>query len=316
MPIREKSRLRIIAGATFLAFAAFGAPQSAALDSGNLQVPSQGAQQNELEITPATPHNQMPVPPAKPAAGGNQSATIPSMRLDDALSRAATDYLHRHRLPYVNAQILADDAGAPRMVTLSGKVATQFGKQDAEKKTADFLKATTAKFDNQIQIVPDLAQSFVTPGNQRGSLTLPAAFYGCWRGTSYDSDSSQYLGGCGPGYEVPETTEWCFRRVGDAGYEITFQSASSAVPNFQERTALVSTDGRNHIVLRSVGTYDLPSFDPFSFQRNRVEYTEISNCDLVNNGGTLACHGPSTYLCAGVPWYRKSGHVEMYRSPR
>ncbi len=308
---REKSWRRFVAYSIFLAVGSFGAAQSAALEPGSLQVPNPGAQQNELEIAPPAPQNRPPISPPGPATRGDQSATIPSMRLDDALSRGATDYLHRHRLPYVNAQVLGLDAGVPGMVTLSGKVATQFGKQDAEKKTADFLHATDVKFDNQIQIEPGLAQGMVTPGDQAGTLTLPAAFYGCWRGTSYDSDSSQYLGGCGPGYEVPETTEWCFRRVGDSGYEITFQSASSAVPHFRERTDLLSSDGQNRIVLRSVGTYDLSEF-----QRIPVSYTSISNCDLLNGGATLACRGPSTYLCAGRPWYRKTGHVEMYRSAR
>ncbi|HYL59132.1 MAG TPA: hypothetical protein VEU51_09685 [Candidatus Acidoferrales bacterium] len=308
---REKSSRLFVALAILIAVGSFGAGQSVALEPGSLQVPNPGAQQNELEIAPPAPQNQLPVSPPKPPTRANQSATIPTMRVDDALSRAATDNLHRHRLPYVNAQVLGLDPGVPAMVTLSGRVATQFGKQDAEKKTADFLRSAEVKFDNQIQIVPGLASGMVTPGNQAGTLTLPAAFYGCWRGTSYGSDSSAYLGGCAPGYEIPETTEWCFRRVGDSSYEITFQQASSAVPNFRERTDLVSSDGQNHIVLRSVGAYDLSEF-----QRIPVSYTSISNCDLLNGGATLACRGPSTYLCAGRPWYRKTGHVEMYRAAR
>jgi hypothetical protein len=308
---RKKSWRRFAACAILLAVESLGPIQSAALEPGGLQVPNPGAQQNELEIAPPAPQNRLPISPPRPATHGDQSVTIPSMRVDDALSRSATDNLHRHRLPYVNAQVLGNDAGVPAMITLSGKVATQLGKQDAERKTADFLHATNVKFDNQIQIVPGLAEGMVTPGNQGGTLTLPAAFYGCWRGTSYGSDSSAYLGGCGPGYEVAETTEWCFRRVGDSGYEITFQQASSPVPNFRERTALLSSDGQTHIVLRSVGTYDLSEF-----QRIPVSYTSISNCDLLNGGATLACRGPSTYLCAGMPWYRKTGHVEMYRAAR
>src|SRR5260370_13286968 len=79
--------------------------------------------------------------------------------------------------------------------------------------------------------------------------TIPQAFFGCWRGTSRPSDSAQYLGGCGRAYEIPETQELCFRRIGEGDFEIAFQSASSALANFRDHTELISSQGDRRVNL-------------------------------------------------------------------
>ncbi len=95
-------------------------------------------------------------------------ATAPKKRhtaADAALSRKASEYLHQHLLPHVNAQVFTDKAGKPGSVVLSGQVRTAFGKHDAESKVRDALRVSTVAVSNQIQIHRDLSAG-------RSSLTI------------------------------------------------------------------------------------------------------------------------------------------------
>jgi hypothetical protein len=284
-------------------------------DQDNPIPPSIGGSQVQV-LPPQTQRLPPPSRARKPAPGNalqipsiNQpSAPGPSI-IDEALSSQTSSYLHHHRLPFVQAQVLKDAGGALSTVVLSGQVATEFGKQDAAKKARDYLRDATVEVRNQLQVNPALQTGQMASNSVH---VLPQAFYGCWRGTSLPSDSSQYLGGCPPGYEVPETQELCFRKVGEGGFEITSQSASSSLPNFRDRTELVSSQGDSRVDLRDIGTYDMPGLFTFS----RVGFNGASRCDLSGDKETLACEGTTVFRCNGLPWYRTTGRTVMRRLSR
>jgi len=233
----------------------------------------------------------------------------PQQNFDRNLSEAVTNYLHRSRLPYVDAKISVDSSGIATTAVLSGQVRTQTGKEDAEKKLRDFVHDANLRIDNHIELNPELASTRVPPPNQTQEIPLPPVFYGCWGGTSLASDDSEYLGGCERGYEVPTTYELCFRRVGAAGYEITHQSAASDLPEFQQHTTLASSDGAGHLTLKAFGSYRILGIFSSSF----ITFNDDSECDLVDGDRALMCHDTSLYRCDGIPWYREIGHLKMHR---
>ncbi len=81
-------------------------------------------------------------------------ARAQSSTVDTATSRRLTDYLRKHRLPLVGAQITRGDDGGTQ-VMLFGYVATSFGKGDAEAKTRKFMKPG-AQIINRIEIRPEI----------------------------------------------------------------------------------------------------------------------------------------------------------------
>ncbi len=109
------------------------------------------------------------------------SRAPPPATIDAALSREASDYLHHHRLPFVQAQVTRNASGAVDGAVLSGQVATDFGKRDAARKVRDFLRLPQLARANQIEVNPAV-QSGQVASNQIHSI--PQAFFGCWRGTS------------------------------------------------------------------------------------------------------------------------------------
>lgn len=72
------------------------------------------------------------------------------------LSSSLNSYLHHHRLPYVDAVVRSDRTGALRSVQLSGLVATEHGKQDAESKARYYLNAQEVSINNRIRVDPAL----------------------------------------------------------------------------------------------------------------------------------------------------------------
>ena len=125
------------------------------------------------------------------------------------------------------------------------------------------------------------------------------------------SDSSLYLGGCPEGDEVPEVQKLCFTRVGDHGYQIAFQSAAAALPNFQDHTDLISSQGEGIVNLSDVGSYDMFMF-VFS---SHVTFDGSSRCELSADKEILRCQGTSVLRCNGLPWYRTTGRTVMRRVP-
>ena len=85
--------------------------------------------------------------------------------VDTTASQRLTDYLRKHKLPLVGAQITRDDSGGTQ-VMLYGYVATSFGKSDAETKARKFLKSG-AQIVNRIQIRPGDPSPQVQTGRRR-----------------------------------------------------------------------------------------------------------------------------------------------------
>ena len=198
-------------------------------------------------------------------------------------------------------------SGAIDSALLSGQVASDFGKQDAARKVRGFLNTTQLDVRNEIEVQPDLQSGQIT-SNQVHSI--PQAFFGCWRGTSQPSDSAQYLGGCPQAFEIPETQELCFRKVGDGGFEIAFQSASSELPNFRDHTDLISSQGDSRVDLSDTGSYNM--LGTFLLSR-QVTFSGSSRCDLSADKESLACRGSTLFRCDGVPWYQTTGRIVMRR---
>jgi hypothetical protein len=302
--------LLAIAAAVALLIGAQARRSSAQSYQGGIAPPSAGAQVQVI------PPQRQPLPPMPAKRAPGNALQIPSYprqpraavsTVDEALSREASDYLHHHRLPFVRAQVSRNASGAVDSAVLSGQVATDFGKQDAARKVRGFLNRSQLEVRNEIEVQPDLQSRQIT-SNQVHSI--PQAFFGCWRGTSQPSDSAQYLGGCPRAFEIPETQELCFRKVGDGGFEIAFQSASSELPNFRDHTDLISSQGDSRVDLSDTGSYNMLGTFLFSQQ---VTFSGASQCDLSPDKESLACRGSTLFRCAGVPWYQTTGRIVMRR---
>lgn len=100
-------------------------------------------------------------------------ATASASGPDSGQSDALTNYLHKHRLPLVDAQTTVGPDGARRVV-LSGYTATAFGKQDAETKTRNFLQDGSLEIENRIRVRPELQN--LRPEGQTGSSTGGSSF--------------------------------------------------------------------------------------------------------------------------------------------
>jgi len=113
--------------------------------------------------------NPIPIPGPAPGTGGQTLELQPRQQkgavLNEVLSQRANAYLHRHRLPYVDAQVFADANGKLDSVVLTGSVRTAFGKQDAEDKVRQALGSSAFAINNQVQV-----GSENSPGRQ--SLTI------------------------------------------------------------------------------------------------------------------------------------------------
>ena len=103
---------------------------------------------------------------AAPALAGAQSSTV-----DTATSQRLTDYLRKHRLPLVGAQITRESDGGTQ-VMLFGYVATSFGKNDAEIKARKFMKPG-AQIINRIEIRPEILHLKSKKVPASGGATTP-----------------------------------------------------------------------------------------------------------------------------------------------
>lgn len=185
-------------------------------------------------------HSQVqpePITPPSVSSRSNQTMELkpqmkaqagPRLTKDDVLSTGASEYLHKHRLPFAEAAVFRSVSDGALSVTLTGQVRTQFGKQDAETKVTRFLSAQVV-FDNQLIVNGDLSVDMVGQNNTVGEV--PKAFFGCWDGGGTFGHygrldfNFQYLGGCPRPYEVPYTFEMCMDKTPDGGFEISSQSA-------------------------------------------------------------------------------------------
>lgn len=79
-------------------------------------------------------------------------------KVDSAKSKALSDYLTRHKLPLVGAQVMRGP-DAQRGVVLYGFVGSDFGKQDAVAKSREFLNDPSLAVNNRIKVNPELLTS-------------------------------------------------------------------------------------------------------------------------------------------------------------
>ena len=114
------------------------------------------------------------------------------LTIDEALSQSVSESLHAKRLPFVNAQVFVDPAGEPIKLVLSGRVRTEFGRQDAEHKAADSVGIEQIKIDNQIQ-VGEINEALSLAESQR-KLDINPLFQGCWIGSTSPPEWYQYRG--------------------------------------------------------------------------------------------------------------------------
>jgi hypothetical protein len=76
--------------------------------------------------------------------------------VDQATSQALTSYLKQNRLPLVGAQVIKATGGQQRVV-LYGFVASDEGKQDAERKVIAYLGTPVPTIDDRLVVKPELA---------------------------------------------------------------------------------------------------------------------------------------------------------------
>jgi hypothetical protein len=163
-----------------------------------------------------------------------------------------------------------------------------------------------------LQQAPDCQLKIPPYNGSQSAKTIQQAFFGCWSGTSLPSDTSFFLGGCPEGYEVPELQKLCFTRVENHGYQIAYQSAAAALPNFQDHTELISSQGEGIVNLSDVGSYDM-----FALMSSaHVTFGGSSRCELSADKDILRCQDTSLTRCNGLPWYRTTGRIVMRRVPR
>ena len=139
--------------------------QPGSAPSSTLQVPAaqaRGTQANaELPPLPLPDSQQGPPPDAVPrpdAVPPPDAVPVEKPAVDNVMSQNLTDYLHHHRLPFVDAMVYTR-AGNPSSIALSGEVRTETGKEDAVTKSRIFLGIENVKVRNRVRINPELASN-------------------------------------------------------------------------------------------------------------------------------------------------------------
>ncbi len=99
--------------------------------------------------------------------------------IDQGTSDALTKYLHMNDLPMVTAQFSTSPGGSKQLI-LSGFVATQFGRNDAERIATAYLNDPSVSMVDQILLDPQVEDMRSAPqgsaavaGSQSPSLNSP-----------------------------------------------------------------------------------------------------------------------------------------------
>jgi hypothetical protein len=93
--------------------------------------------------------------------------------VDQASSQALTSYLKQNRLPLVGAQVIKANGGQERIV-LYGFVASDEGKQDAERKVIAYLGTPVPTIDDRLVVKPELATMTAPQQQDQAEDTQPA----------------------------------------------------------------------------------------------------------------------------------------------
>ena len=91
--------------------------------------------------------------------------------IDQRTSDAITKYLHMSELPMVTAQFSTSQGGSKQLI-LTGFVATQFGRDDAERIATGYLNDPSVKMIDQILLDPHVEDM---RGAQQGSTGAAGA---------------------------------------------------------------------------------------------------------------------------------------------
>ncbi|MGH7781302.1 MAG: hypothetical protein ACREQR_15920 [Candidatus Binataceae bacterium] len=262
--------------------------------------------------------NELSIPRQAPPASSALTLPARSM-LDSARSRGATSYLQSHRLPFVTAQVYRDASGAPAYLMLSGKVATEFGKQDAGTKARKFLNAPNLALENQIQIDPGVQAAAKPMPNQGGELKLPGVFKGCWELVS-DRQASpvRLLPGAREGcVYTQDSGRFCYQRTASGDFEPTFSSLRLKPGMYGNqadqwsRVELVSTDGVDSMRMRFLLHHsDSPGGIPFLSANNAIDETHSLSCRVT--GDTMRCQDDEVGHMYGSPWC-EAMHSDEFR---
>jgi len=84
--------------------------------------------------------------------------------IDQGTSDAVTKYLHMNELPMVTAQFSTSPGGSKQLI-LTGFVATQFGRNDAERIANAYLNDPTVNMVDQILLDPHVEDLRAAPGS-------------------------------------------------------------------------------------------------------------------------------------------------------
>jgi len=284
-----------------------------------IRAPAQIQMQPPAISTPAQ-GNELQIPQQRPPASSALTLPAQSM-LDAARSRGATDYLHSHRLPFVTAQVFRDASGAPASLTLSGQVASEFGRSDAERKALKFLGTQNLALDNQIQVEPNLATREIPPGNQNSTLKLPSVFNGCWELVNDQQNGPVHLQpgapeGC---LYTHDSGRFCYQRGADGNYVPSFSSLRLTPGLYGNqieqwsRLELVSTDGVASMRMRFLLHHKEQgaSFFGLTFTTpTAIDETHEFSCRV--DGDTMHCEDREFGRIAGQPWCDAS-HLDQFK---
>ena len=84
--------------------------------------------------------------------------------IDQGTSDAITKYLHMNELPMVTAQFSTSPGGSKQLI-LTGFVATQFGRNDAERTATAYLNDPSVNLVDQILLDPNVEDLRPPPGS-------------------------------------------------------------------------------------------------------------------------------------------------------
>ena len=292
--------------------------------SGDSPPPVQAPMQMPMQTVPTMPapsqKNELQIPQQQPPASSALTLPAQSM-LDTARSRGATEYLHSHRLPFVTVKVFSDASGAPASLTLSGQVASEFGREDAERKALKFLASQRLALDNQIQVEPNLATRTIPPGNQNSVLKLPGVFNGCWELVNDRQNGPVRLQpgapeGC---LYTHDSGRFCYQRGADGNYVPSFSSLRLTPGLYGTQTEqwsrleLVSTDGvasmRMGFLLHHKEAGG--SFFGFVFSTpTAIDETHEFSCRV--EGDTMHCEDREFGRIAGQPWC-DAAHLDEFK---
>ncbi|HEY9157514.1 hypothetical protein [Candidatus Binatus sp.] len=190
-------------------------------------------------------------------------------------------------------------------------------------------------------VAPDDKPTVAPAASGQSTLEIPQVpkeFEGCWEGTVSEPDSWQVLDGLRFGGWIPRTFRLCFRRTGDGPFTITFHDSKLdtgyasergyKVSNYDEQTEVVSTDGKNQILLHSVSKMDeririrILRFIPGPTVTVTIAKTSDNRCVLVDEGETMnvessavdRCSGSPSHGCNGQPWIQSTWHAQFHRT--